>query len=66
MDMSSSEQKSPGREAAEKIARLHGEKPKVITVRMIGSKAVEDFIRTVQEAQANAHKGPPLHIGAAA
>lgn len=66
MDTPSSEQKSPGKEAAENIARLHGTKPEIITVKMIGTEAVEDFIRTVQGAQANAHKGPPLQIRAAA
>lgn len=58
-------QKSP-REVAEAIAAIHGERPKVITVKMVGTKAVETFIKGVLDATANAHKGPPLKIRAAA
>lgn len=57
-------QKSVGREVAENIARLHGTEPKLIIVPMIGTKAVETFVKNVLDATANAHKGPPLHIRA--
>ena len=47
---------SPGREVAERIAALYGEKPKMITVKMVGSKDVARFIRMIQRASKQSHK----------
>jgi hypothetical protein len=62
--------KSSGREAAEAIAASHGEKPKVITTKMVGTAgavAVETFIKDVLGSMANAYKdSSPQKIRAAA
>lgn len=57
--------KSP-REVAEAIAALHGEKPEVITVKMLYTDEVNAHIACIQDAVKRAHSGPVLHIRAAA
>lgn len=42
------------KEVAMKIAALHGEKPDTISVEMIGTEDVENFVRDLLEAQKKA------------
>ena len=52
--------KSPGRLVAEAIARATGTKVKTITVKMLYSKEVEDFIRLIKKAGESNHRVPLL------
>ncbi|MDE1875108.1 MAG: hypothetical protein KGI79_01365 [Patescibacteria group bacterium] len=51
---------SIGRQIAERIAALRGEAPEFITVKMVGSRDVERFIRMITDAQKRNHAGPGM------
>lgn len=46
------------KEVAGTIAAVYGERPALVSVSMVGSEEVEDFVSQIIAAQHNAHKVP--------